>query len=70
MANLLTLGDAARRIGVQRTRLQYAVEKCGIRERARAGILRLFSEDQLPVMEAALATIKVRTPRATEAATC
>ena len=57
---MMTLGECARRLGVQRTALQYAVEKAGIGERGRAGILRLFSEDQLPVMKAALGTVRGR----------
>ena len=61
-AAMMTLGDCARRLGVRRTALQYAVEKMGIQERGRAGILRLFSEDQLPVMKAALGTVRRRAP--------
>ena len=60
MVDLLTLGDIARRLGVRRAQLQYAVEKVGIRERGRAGILRLFSPDQIPVIEAALGTVRSR----------
>ncbi len=60
MTELLTVGDIARRIGVPRARVDYALDKAGIRERARAGILRLFSPDQLPVIEAALATVRSR----------
>ena len=60
MTYLLTLGEIARRIGVPRTRLDYALDKAGIKERGRAGILRLFSVDQVPVIEAALSTVRVR----------
>ena len=60
MTNLLTIGEIARRLGVARTRLDYAIDKAGIRERGRAGILRLFSPDQIPVIEAALATVRIR----------
>ena len=63
MSELLTVGDIARRIGVPRSRLDYAIDKAGIRERSRAGILRLFSSDQIPVMEAALLGVKTRQPR-------
>ena len=66
MADLLTVGDVARRIGVPRARVDYALDKAGIRERSRAGILRLFSLDQLPVIEAALGTVRSR-QRKTEA---
>ncbi len=50
----------ARELGVARTRLEYAVAKAGIREQDRAGILRVFSRDQIPVMEAALAGVRRR----------
>lgn len=66
MTSLLTIGDIARRIGVPRSRLDYAVDKAGIRERGRAGILRLFSSDQIPVMEAALTTVRPRRPKTGE----
>ena len=60
MSQLMTVGDIAREIGVPRARIDYALEKSGIRERARAGILRLFDRDQLPVIEAALKTVRTR----------
>lgn len=60
MTELLTVGDIARRIGVPRARVDYALDKAGIRERTRAGIIRLFSPDQLPVIQAALATVRSR----------
>ena len=53
MSALLTVGDVARQLGLPRARLDYAIDKAGIRERGRAGILRLFSEDQVPVIAAA-----------------
>ena len=58
MSDLLTIGDVAREIGVARTRVAYAVEKVGLKERGRAGILRLFSRDQLPAIRAALETVR------------
>ncbi len=61
MCELMTIGDIARKLGIPRARLEYAVEKAGIQERGRAGILRLFSPDQVPVIEAALATVRSRT---------
>jgi DNA-binding transcriptional MerR regulator len=67
MTDLMTIGDIARKLGVARTRLEYAVEKAGIQERGRAGILRLFSPDQVPVIEAALATVRSRRPKTGEA---
>ena len=63
MCELMTIGDIGRKLGVARTRLEYAIEKAGIRERGRAGILRLFSPDQVPVIEAALATVRTRKVR-------
>ena len=63
MSANLTIGDIARQLGVPRARLDYAVDKAGIRERGRVGIIRLFSADQVPVIRAALGT--VRTPRTT-----
>ena len=62
MENLVTLGEIARRMGVRRSRVDYAVEKAGIQERGRAGILRLFSVSQIPVIEAALSTVRTRRP--------
>ncbi len=66
MTNLFTIGDIARKLGVPRTRLDYAVDKAGIREKGRVGILRLFSPDQIPVIEAALATVRSRKTQRTE----
>jgi len=63
MLDLLTVGDIARTIGVPRMRLDYAIAKAGIRERGRTGILRLFSRDQIPAIQAALGTIGVRRKR-------
>lgn len=62
-ANLMTVGAIAREIGVPRARVDYALEKGGIRERGRAGILRLFAPDQIPVIKAALATVRTRSRR-------
>lgn len=61
MTHLLTLGDVARRLGVPRARLDYALDKAGIHERDRVGILRLYSPDQVPVIQAALTTVRTRT---------
>ena len=63
MSERLTVGDIARRIGVPRARIDYALDKAGIRERGRAGILRLFSVEQIPVIEAALQTVRTRKGR-------
>ena len=58
MAELLTIGDIARQLGIARSRLDYAVAKVGIRERGRAGILRLYGHDQIPSMRAALESVR------------
>ena len=63
MKNLLTIGDIARRFGVARHRLSYAVEKANIGHRGRAGILRLYGEDQVAVMQAALDTVRPQAVR-------
>lgn len=60
MMTLLTVGDVARHFAVTRAKIDYALERGGIRERSRAGILRLFGEDQLPIIEAALKTVRSR----------
>ena len=65
MTEMLTVGDVARKLGVPRARVDYALDKAGIRERGRAGILRLFAADQVPVIQAALRTVKVRAQRST-----
>ena len=58
----LTLGDVARQLGVPRSRVEYAVEKAGIRERGRVGILRVYGEDQVGVIAAAIAAVRTRAP--------
>lgn len=60
MTTNLTLGDVARQLGVPRNRVTYAIEKAGIRERGRVGILRVFGEDQVPVIDAALKAVRTR----------
>ena len=58
MDGFQTIGQIARQLGVARSRLDYAVSKVGLQERGRAGIIRLFSPDQIPSMRAALETIR------------
>ena len=58
MTDLLTTGQLARRLGVPRTRLDYALDRAGIRERGRAGIIRLFALEQIPVIRAALDNVR------------
>ena len=57
---MVTTGQIARDTGEPRARVNYAIEKVGIREHARAGIIRLFSSNQIPAIKAAIATIRVR----------
>lgn len=64
-SDMLTVGEIARTVGEPRARVDYAIEKAGIRERRRVGILRLFSRDQLPVIEAALRTVRSARSEAT-----
>ena len=63
MPKHVTIGDVARMLGVARTRLDYAVQKVGIQERGRAGIIRLFSPDQIPAMKAALESVRPQRQR-------
>lgn len=58
MNALMTVGEIAREIGASRPRVSYAIEKAGIREKARAGILRLYGPEQVPPIIAALGTIR------------
>ena len=50
----LTLGDVARRLKLPANRVDYAIRAYRIEPVARAGILRLFSEDQLERIAAAV----------------
>lgn len=58
MGGFQTIGQVAKQLGVARSRLDYAVTKVGIQERGRAGIIRLFSPDQIPSMRAALESVR------------
>lgn len=58
--HLLTIRDAARRLGVQVHRLRYAIDELDIQPKQRAGIIRLFGEDQLEQMRSALRRIAGR----------
>lgn len=51
---LLTLGQIARRLGEPTHRVKYAIERHQIEPIRRAGIIRMFSPDQLAQIEAAL----------------
>lgn len=51
---LLTTGDLVRLTGERLHRLRYALDSARIEPRQRAGIVRLFSADQLPAIFSAL----------------
>ena len=51
---LLTLGEISRRLGAPRHVVDYAIQRYGIKETQRAGILRLFSEDRLESIKNAI----------------
>ena len=59
---LLTLPEAAARIGVTLHRLRYAVTDAKIAPKQRAGIIRLFGVDQLPEMARAVGRVAGRRP--------
>ena len=54
---MLTTGTIAKKLGVTRAKVSYAIEKGKIEPFMRAGIARLFAVDQLPAIEAALESI-------------
>jgi hypothetical protein len=57
---LLTIRDIARECGVKTHRAKYAVDQYEIEPRQRAGIIRLWSTDQLPLIQSALNRIAGR----------
>jgi len=50
---MYTTGDIARRLGVSRSAVSYAIDRARIEPVHRAGIVRLFSVDQWPEIVAA-----------------
>lgn len=57
MAELLTIGDLARRPdfeGFSQQQISYAIQEYRIEPRQRAGIIRLFSESQVATILSAL----------------
>lgn len=58
--NLLTLRDVAGRLGVRLHTAKYAVAEYEIAPRQRAGIIRLWSVDDLPTIEAAIRRVAGR----------
>ena len=59
-ADLLTLRDIARECGVRFHQVKYAISEYGIEPRQRAGIIRLYSRDDIPTVKAALERIAER----------
>lgn len=54
---LLTLGQICERLGVPQHRAKYAIAQYDIRPVGRVGILRVWSEDDLPRLRIALTEI-------------
>lgn len=54
---MLTLGQLAQRLDVSTHRLKYAVDQYRITPTTRVGILRVWSEDAIPLIQSALARI-------------
>lgn len=54
---LLTLGDLVRETGIPPHRVKYALSAFNIEPVQRAGIVRLFSRDQLPHIQSCLRRI-------------
>ncbi len=60
MRALLTIGDLANLLGVSIHRLKYAIEQYKIEPTRRVGIIRVWSEDKVPLIENALARIAAK----------
>ena len=58
--NLLTLRDVAGRLGVRLHVAKHAIAEYGIVPRQRAGIIRLWSVDDLPTIAAAVRRVAGR----------
>ena len=57
---LLTVGDLRRETGARHHQLNYALQEYEIEPVQRAGIIRLFHPDQLPMIKSALRRISGR----------
>ncbi len=62
-ASYFTTGDVARRLGVPRATVSYALERDRIQPAARAGLVRLFSTEQWPEVVKAVRLIQRRRSR-------
>lgn len=54
---LLTLGQLAQRLGVSIHRVKYAIESYRIEPVTRIGIIRVWSEDDLPRIKSAISRV-------------
>ena len=59
-ADLLTVGDLARETGAKKHQVCYAIAEYRIDPAQRAGIIRLFHRNQLPMIRSALRRIAER----------
>ena len=57
-AELFTLGQLAEKLDVSTHQLKYAIEQYRIKPKMRVGIIRVWSEDSIPLIESALARIQ------------
>lgn len=57
---LLTLGQLAKRLNVSIHQLKYAIEQNNIEPVTRVGIIRVWSEENIPLIESALRRIAGR----------
>jgi hypothetical protein len=62
--DFFTVGELSSKWGIRRDRLSYAIERAGIKPCRRVGITRLFSVDQLPAIEGAVAKVRPYQPEA------
>ncbi len=60
MPNQYTIGDLSRRFNVSRPQIKYALEAYRIEARQRVGIVRVWSDVDLPTIESALKRIAER----------
>lgn len=56
-SSLLTLGQLSTRLGISTHRLKYAIDQYRIEPASRVGIIRVWSEDSIPLIKSALARI-------------
>jgi DNA-binding transcriptional MerR regulator len=57
---LLTIREIARILGVPTSKLRYAIDAYNVEPKQRAGIIRLWSHDQLGAMKSALLRVAGR----------